>query len=174
LDDNTFDLVGCSLAIFYFPDIKGALSEMFRVLKPGGRVALSSADPATVFTPLSGPYVEHLNKAAHDLKLDPPAYSETAMLTRTGDGLKQLLREAGFEHIEIQDAQIPTRFANFEDWWKHGRGSTWGDLLLDQMPEDKREQFKKSHQAAMEEYFAEDGAKASTPLIYEFGTKPEK
>ena len=50
-EDNTFDLVVCSLAIFYFPDIPGALNEMIRVLKPGGRLALSSADPGTVFTP---------------------------------------------------------------------------------------------------------------------------
>jgi aconitate hydratase len=171
-DDNTFDLVACSLAIFYFPDIKGALTEMFRVLKPGGRVALSTADPATLFTPLSGPYLEHLHKAAHDLKLDPPAYSETAALTRTEDGLKQLMREAGFEQIEIETGQIPTRFADFDDWWKHGRGSTWGDLLLDQMPNDTREEFKQSHKAAMAQYFDGDGAKASTPLIYAFARKP--
>ncbi len=29
--DDTFDVVTCSLAIFYFPDIPGALKEMLRV-----------------------------------------------------------------------------------------------------------------------------------------------
>ncbi len=172
-EDNSFDLVVCSLAVFYFPDIKGALNEMFRVLKPGGRVALSSADPATIFTPLSAPYVEQLHKAAEKLKLDPPAYSDTAMLTRTKDGLVQLLKEADFRKIEVQDDEIPVRFTTFEDWWKHGRGSTWGDLLLDQMPEEQREAFKKSHEEAMKHFFGEGGAKAATPIIFAFGQKPE-
>jgi hypothetical protein len=63
---------------------------------------------------------------------------------------------------------VPT----FDDWWKHGRGSTWGDLLLDQMPEEQREAFKKSHEEAMKHFFGEEGAKAATPIIFAFATKP--
>ena len=37
LPDNTFDLVICSLGLMYYPYPEKALSEMFRVLKPGGR-----------------------------------------------------------------------------------------------------------------------------------------
>ena len=35
--DNTFDLVICSLGLMYYPNPEIALSEMFRVLKSGGR-----------------------------------------------------------------------------------------------------------------------------------------
>jgi ubiquinone/menaquinone biosynthesis C-methylase UbiE len=172
-DDDTFDLVACSLALFYFPDIPGALKEMYRVLKPGGRLAISTADPATVFTPLSGPYVEHLHKAAEELKLDPPAYSETAMLTRNEKGLGKLLKEAGFEHVDIKSDNIPISFSSFEDWWKHGRGSTWGDLLLDSMPEAQREAFKKKHREAIKPFFGDEGAEAHTPILFAFAEKPE-
>jgi ubiquinone/menaquinone biosynthesis C-methylase UbiE len=172
-DDNTFDLVACSLAIFYFPDIPGALKEMLRVLKPGGKVAISTADPGTVFSPLSGPYMEHLQKAAKELNLDPPAYSETAMLTRNKDGLARLLKEAGFERVETKTDSIPTRFTSFEDWWKHGRGSTWGDLLLDQMPEAQRDAFKKSHHEAVKSHFGDEGVKAETPVVFAFAQKPK-
>ena len=37
-DDNTFNLATCALGLMYFPEPENALSEMYRVLKPGGRV----------------------------------------------------------------------------------------------------------------------------------------
>ncbi|MGE5462125.1 MAG: class I SAM-dependent methyltransferase [Syntrophothermus sp.] len=40
--DGSFDLVFCSFAIFFFPQLERALSEMMRVLKPGGRIAVST------------------------------------------------------------------------------------------------------------------------------------
>ena len=36
--DNSFDVVLCSLGLMYIPDPLKALTEMFRVLRPGGRV----------------------------------------------------------------------------------------------------------------------------------------
>jgi len=38
--DSTFDLVTCRLAAHHFPDLPGAISEMARVVKRGGRVVL--------------------------------------------------------------------------------------------------------------------------------------
>ncbi len=35
--DDTFNLAACALGLMYFPEPEIALSEMFRVLKPGGR-----------------------------------------------------------------------------------------------------------------------------------------
>lgn len=38
LPDNTFDLVTCALGFMYFPEPDYALREIYRVLKPGGRM----------------------------------------------------------------------------------------------------------------------------------------
>ena len=40
-DDNSFDAVTCRLGFMFFPDIKIALNEMVRVLKPGGKIVVS-------------------------------------------------------------------------------------------------------------------------------------
>ena len=40
-EDNTFNLATCALGLMYFPNPEKALSEMFRVIKPGGRTAVA-------------------------------------------------------------------------------------------------------------------------------------
>jgi SAM-dependent methyltransferase len=39
-DDNTFDVCFCGWVLHHFPDINKAVSELVRVLKPGGNIAL--------------------------------------------------------------------------------------------------------------------------------------
>jgi ubiquinone/menaquinone biosynthesis C-methylase UbiE len=40
-DDNTFDAISCRMGFMFFPDMLLAAKEMVRVLKPGGRIAVS-------------------------------------------------------------------------------------------------------------------------------------
>ncbi|MCA1553686.1 MAG: methyltransferase domain-containing protein, partial [Chloroflexi bacterium] len=40
--DETFDVVTCGFAIFFLSDVQRGFSEFRRVLKPGGRIALST------------------------------------------------------------------------------------------------------------------------------------
>jgi len=40
-EDNTFDAISCRFGFMFFPEMHLAANEMYRVLKPGGRVATS-------------------------------------------------------------------------------------------------------------------------------------
>ncbi|HET9494800.1 MAG TPA: class I SAM-dependent methyltransferase [Chloroflexia bacterium] len=172
-EDNTFDVVVCGLAVFYFPDIEGALQEMRRVLKPGGKFGVSSADPENAFSPLSEPYMAGLRKASDKLGLNPPAYSDVAALTRRKDTLAGLIKQAGFERVEVNEENVPVRFNSFEDWWAYGRGSTWGEILLEQMIEDQRVDFQRAHRAEVEKLFGEEGVKTATPVLFGVAYKPK-
>jgi ubiquinone/menaquinone biosynthesis C-methylase UbiE len=172
-EDNTFDAITCGLAIFYFPDIEGTLKEMCRVLKPGGTLGLSTADPETAFSPLSETYMKRLRTTAEVLDISPPGYSELAAMTRNKSGLETLLKDAGYEDIKIQEDSIPVNFTSPEDWWNHGRGSTWGELLLKEMLENERDELEAAHLKEIKPLFSEDGVKTATPVIFAIAHKPE-
>ena len=42
--DNSFDAVSCTQTLLYVDEVETALSELYRVLKPGGRVAIIETD----------------------------------------------------------------------------------------------------------------------------------
>jgi SAM-dependent methyltransferase len=172
-EDNTFDTVTCGLALFYFPDIEGTLKEMCRVLKPGGKIGLSTADPETAFMPLSEPYMKRLRTTAEVLDIYPPGYSDLAALTRNPRGLEKLLTDAGFEEAQVKEDSIPVHFTSPEDWWNHGRGSTWGDLLLKEMLDNERDEFEAAHLKEIQHLFTKDGVKTATPVLFALARKPE-
>ncbi len=145
---------------------------MLRVLKPGGTLGISTADPNNAFLPLSKPYMERLRKTADELDIHPPEYSDLSALTRTKEGLGELLKEAGLTGIEMREDQIPVHFNSPEDWWNYGRGSTWGDLLLADMTEEKLEEFKQAHLEEVKSHFSDEGVKTATPVLFAIAHKP--
>jgi ubiquinone/menaquinone biosynthesis C-methylase UbiE len=94
----SFDLALCQLGLQFFPDQEEALREMFRVLSPTGRVALS------VFSPIERTPGAHAFVRALDRVLGP----HTSEMKRSEhafhhpDQLQRLLAKAGFSRIEVQ------------------------------------------------------------------------
>ena len=57
-DAEVFDLIVCPLVIHHLSDRAAALREFFRVLRPGGRVVLSTQHPTTDWLRKGGSYFE--------------------------------------------------------------------------------------------------------------------
>lgn len=111
--DETFDAVICQFGLMFFPDRIGALRGARRLLRPGGRVALSVWGPWHR-APFIGLVAEALSKespAHRDELLRPFALADP-------HDIEDLLTKAGLQDIHIERAVRRARFVSFEDFWE--------------------------------------------------------
>ncbi|MEN9579500.1 MAG: hypothetical protein RJA70_2509 [Pseudomonadota bacterium] len=104
LEDATFDVVVSRVGLIYFPDQQLALSEMRRVLVPGGRVAaIVYSTPAQ-----NGFFSTPVAVVRRHAQLGAPAPGQPGPFSLGGPGvLEEAFAKAGFSDIRAQRIQAP-------------------------------------------------------------------
>jgi ubiquinone/menaquinone biosynthesis C-methylase UbiE len=104
--DGAFDVILCQLGLQFFPDRPAALREMWRVLAPGGRLALSVFS-AIEYTPaasaLANALERHLGPGASKTKRTEHALADP-------EELRTLVAGAGFRDVMIRTTTQQIRF----------------------------------------------------------------
>ena len=108
--DNHFDAALAQLVVHFMSDPVTGLSEMARVVRPGGVIAACVWDQAGDSGPLS-PFYRALRE------LDPAA-SDEAQLPGVREGhLAVLCEAAALRKIASGSLTVHLQFATFEEWW---------------------------------------------------------
>lgn len=153
---DSFDVVLCREGLMFALDPAQALREVRRVLRPGGRTALSVWGPrarnpwlAVVFDAVS---------AQRGVPIPPPGVPGPFSLGDAGD-LATLVAGAGFVDASVTELAVPYRAASFEAWWAR-TAALAGPLsaILAGMPDDARRALRARLREAAAPYETAAGA----------------
>jgi ubiquinone/menaquinone biosynthesis C-methylase UbiE len=116
--DSSFDVVVCVFGIFFVPDMLAATKELWRMLRPGGRFALTTWGP-DLFEPANSAFWEAIRVERPDLVKGFNPWERIS----TPEGLRKMLGEAGITDAEVVAESESHLLDAPEDWWLIAMGS---------------------------------------------------
>jgi len=114
VDDHSFDVTVANFVINHVGDPAAATSELRRITRPGGRIAVSIwPTPPPPLQQLWAAIASACNLRRPD---SAPMVTKELNFTRDQDGLATLLRTAGLAEVSVHTITWTHR-ADPEDWW---------------------------------------------------------
>jgi ubiquinone/menaquinone biosynthesis C-methylase UbiE len=136
--DESFEAIVCVFGIFFVPDMEGAIRELWRMLKPGGKLAITSWGQQ-VFEPANQVFWDAVEAVRPDLvkkftpwdRISAPASLQALLESGGATQVCVLLDSAAAQH----HIEAP------EDWWTIVMG---GGLrgTIDQLDPETRESIR--------------------------------
>ena len=166
--ENSFDLVACRFGVMFFTDVRNALAEIHRVLKPGGRCCF------VAWGPFEQPYwsstmgVVHAHVGGTLMSAGGP---DMFRFSRPGS-LSAELRRAGLE-AEEETRTVPWTWpGSAEEVWDYAQSvSTPFRPLLERVSKDKWDAINAEVQAAISKYVDGDSVKFGAVVVLAAGRK---
>jgi len=141
--DHRFDAVISVFSIFFVPDMVRQVRELWRMVRPGGALAITTWGPR-----MMEPGTTHWWNAVRELRPDlVPAVSPWARITDP-ESVDGLLLEAGIAEAEVVAEPSTQRLRSPEDWWTVllGSGFRW---TVEQLGSEAAERVRAANLAAI-------------------------
>jgi ubiquinone/menaquinone biosynthesis C-methylase UbiE len=139
LPSESFDAIICVFGIFFVPDMEGAVQELVRMLRPGGKLVITSWGQR-VFEPVNQVFWEAIKAERPDL------YKEYTPWYRISEAvaLRTLLESAGLRPVQVFARTDSHPISQPEDWWTMVMG---GGLrgTIDQLDEATRDRVRSNN-----------------------------
>ena len=156
--DAAFDRVLCGFGLMFFPHLDQALAEFRRVLKPGGRLGVST---------WQAPQAEDLQVVMDDLGV--LGDTQQRPLSEP-DGLVRVLTGAGFTDVRVvADAQA-FRYDDIEHYWQNIQGTGSGRRAATLAAADL-ERVRATLAERLRAYQRPDGIHVVATALLGFGTR---
>jgi SAM-dependent methyltransferase len=160
--DDSFDAVVSVFSIFFVPDMEGLVRELWRMVRPGGKLAVTTWGPR-IFEPAYSRWLIAVGKERPDLVT---AFNPWDRITDV-ISVRKLLQDGGVRDAEVipEEGVQPLRSA--DDWWTIalGSGLRW---TIDQMGPEAAARVKADNVGWLTENKVD---RVETNAIYAIGTK---
>ena len=113
-----FDVAICVFGIFFVPDMAAALRELWRVVRPGGRLAITTWGP-DFFEPASTAFWNAVREVAPDLHRSFNPWDRICDPVSLG----KLFADAGIDQADVVAEAGEHAIASPEAWWSAVLGS---------------------------------------------------
>ncbi len=147
LADGSFDAVDSVFSIFFVPDIEAQARELWRLVRPGGRLAVTVWGPDAL-APAGAIFAEEVRRLRPDLPQPTPPWERLT----DPEALGRLLRDSGATEPRVETLGDRQPLSQPEDWWTIALGSGLRGTV-EQLTPSEREQLR----SRMVERLAEDG-----------------
>ena len=163
LPPASFDAVACVFGIFFLPDMAAGARELWRLVRPGGRLAITVWGPG-IFEPATSAFWEAVGAERPDLV---GGFHPWTRVT-TPDALAALLAEAGIADAQVAPEAAEHPLAAVEDWWTIVLGTGYR-ATVEQLGAEAAERVRAANLAALRE---RDVRAIATDVVYAIAVKP--
>jgi ubiquinone/menaquinone biosynthesis C-methylase UbiE len=160
--DGHFDAVVSVFSIFFVPDMEGLVRELWRMVRPGGKLAVTTWGPR-IFEPAYSRWLAAIKQERPDLH---SAFNPWDRITDV-EAVKRLLLDGGVTNVEVAAEDGFQRLRSAEDWWiiALGSGLRW---TIDQMGTDAAARVRADNVGWLSENSV---GSVETNAIYAIGNK---
>jgi ubiquinone/menaquinone biosynthesis C-methylase UbiE len=161
--DNNFDAVVSVFSIFFVPDMEGLVRELWRMVRPGGKLAVTTWGPR-IFEPAYSRWLNSVGKERPDLVT---AFNPWDRITDVGS-VRKLLQDGGVKDVEVIAEESVQTLRSADDWWAIalGSGLRW---TIEQMGPPAAARVKADNVDWLKENKID---RVETNAIYAVGVKP--
>lgn len=169
LEDSTFDAVISRMGLMFFPNLQKALTEIRRVLKPGGRksaIVFTSPDKSPFFSiPVS--VIRRLAQLPAPVPGQPGPFSLGAPGV-----LEKAFREAGFRDVETHVVSAPLQMSSAAECLRWEQ-ETFGALqqMLAGLDDAARQKVWEEIEQTLRQYESADGFESPGEVLVGVGVK---
>jgi ubiquinone/menaquinone biosynthesis C-methylase UbiE len=155
----SFDAVLCVFGVFFFPDMAAALRKMWRYLRGGGRVVITTRGPE-MYEPADSLFWDAVRRERPELYKTFTPWERLA----SPESVRGLFEQAGIAEVEIEAEDHPHELASAEDFWALVMGTGYRGTV-DQLTDDQRERVRES-------CLKLEARSLRSPVLYAVAKKP--
>lgn len=162
-----FDTVVCSFGLFFMSDMLAALKEWARVIKPGGNILFTSFG-LKAFQPMTKLLLDILENYGVEVPKDRSKMGWYKLAT--SEQGTALMQQAGLIDISVESKQLGFHLATAMEWWEVVWNAGFRGLV-DRVPEEKLDQFRKEHLADIDQLKTKEGIWLDVEVLFFMANK---